>query len=109
MCISAEGMRLRARNTDCDPLLRRDVQAVISSAWGILLGGGGGRMNMIKGLKKVVPPHRRGAKLAAASDPSIEIIRKRAYELFLARGATHGADLSDWFKAEQDSRTPPQR
>ena len=64
-------------------------------------------MNMIKGLKKVVPPHRRGAKLAAASDPSIEIIRKRAYELFLARGATHGSDLSDWFKAEQDSARRP--
>ena len=66
-------------------------------------------MKMIKGLKKVVPLHRQGAKLAAASDPSIEIIRKHAYELFLARGATHGADLADWFKAEQDLGLPSQR
>ena len=66
-------------------------------------------MKMIKGLKKVVPLHRQGAKLVAASDPSIEIIRKRAYELFVARGATDGADLADWFKAEQDLRTPSQR
>ena len=66
-------------------------------------------MKMIKRLKKVVPLRRQEAKLAAVSDPSIEIIRKRAYELFLARGATHGADLADWFTAEQDLRTASQR
>jgi len=37
------------------------------------------------------------------------MIRERAYELFLARGATHGADLADWFEAEQDLRTASQR
>jgi hypothetical protein len=37
------------------------------------------------------------------------MIRKRSYELFLARGATHGADLADWFEAEQDLRAASQR
>jgi hypothetical protein len=32
------------------------------------------------------------------------MIRKRAYELFLSRGAAHGADLADWFRAEQELR-----
>ena len=66
-------------------------------------------MNAIKGRKKVVPLHRQRAKLAAVSESNIEMIRERAYELFLARGATHGADLADWFQAEQDLRTPSQR
>ena len=33
-----------------------------------------------------------------------DIIRIRAYELFLARGATHGDDLADWFTAERELR-----
>ena len=34
-----------------------------------------------------------------------ETIQMRAYEFFLKRGATHGNDLADWFKAEQELRT----
>jgi len=34
-----------------------------------------------------------------------EQIRMRAYEFFLKRGATHGDDLADWFRAEQELRT----
>jgi hypothetical protein len=34
--------------------------------------------------------------------PSFEQIQRRAYELFMARGATHGCDLADWFNAEQE-------
>lgn len=34
--------------------------------------------------------------------PSFEQIQRRAYELFVARGATHGGDLTDWFIAEQE-------
>ncbi len=55
-------------------------------------------------VKKAATPNGRGAKLAAVSESSIEMIRERAYELFLTRGATHGADLADWFEAEQDLR-----
>jgi len=39
---------------------------------------------------------------AEVSEHSVEMIHKRADELFLARGATHGADLADWFKVEQE-------
>ncbi|MBV8450878.1 MAG: DUF2934 domain-containing protein [Deltaproteobacteria bacterium] len=36
------------------------------------------------------------------SSPSFEQIQQRAYELFEARGATHGYDWADWFRAEQE-------
>jgi Protein of unknown function (DUF2934) len=34
--------------------------------------------------------------------PSEEEVRVRAYELYLARGCTHGGDLMDWFAAEHE-------
>lgn len=34
--------------------------------------------------------------------PSADEVRVRAYELFAARGYTHGADLADWFAAERE-------
>jgi hypothetical protein len=36
------------------------------------------------------------------SSPSFEQIQRRAYELFMARGGTHGCDWADWFTAEQE-------
>jgi len=33
---------------------------------------------------------------------SMEQIRMRAYELFMARGGCHGNDLADWFVAERE-------
>jgi hypothetical protein len=33
---------------------------------------------------------------------SMEQIRMRAYELFIARGGYHGNDLADWFMAERE-------
>ena len=36
--------------------------------------------------------------------PTREDIERRAYELFIARGAIHGNDLEDWFRAEQEFR-----
>lgn len=41
---------------------------------------------------------------AADAGSHIDFIRVRAYELFLARGATHGDDLADWFTAERELR-----
>jgi hypothetical protein len=29
-------------------------------------------------------------------------IAQRAYELYLARGGSHGQDMDDWFRAEQE-------
>jgi hypothetical protein len=66
-------------------------------------------MSMIKGRKKPATLNRQGANLAAVSESRIEMIRERAYELFLARGATHGADLTDWLEAEQACARRPQR
>ena len=36
---------------------------------------------------------------------SPEAISKRAYEIYLARGGTHGLDQEDWLKAEAELRT----
>ncbi|MFZ0889243.1 MAG: DUF2934 domain-containing protein [Candidatus Binataceae bacterium] len=43
-------------------------------------------------------------ELGAAIAPSAEHIRLRAYEIFVARGGTHGDDLADWFIAELELR-----
>jgi len=37
-------------------------------------------------------------------EPSEEMIRFRAYELFLARGGEHGRHLDDWLAAERELR-----
>jgi hypothetical protein len=34
--------------------------------------------------------------------PTFEQIQRRSYELFLARGGTHGCDWADWFAAERE-------
>lgn len=46
------------------------------------------------------------AKLAAAAEtPNIEEeIRRRAYELFEARGGEDGHELEDWLRAEEEIR-----
>ena len=31
-----------------------------------------------------------------------EIVRRRAYELYVDRGMENGRDLEDWFRAEQE-------
>ena len=36
--------------------------------------------------------------------PANEDIAKRAYEIFLARGSSHGSDLEDWLQAERELR-----
>jgi len=39
-----------------------------------------------------------------AAATTLETIRARAYELFVARGGAHGDDLADWFNAERELR-----
>jgi len=43
--------------------------------------------------------------------PTHEQIARRAYELYLARGGTHGSEQADWFQAERELRqfTAPQQ
>jgi DUF2934 family protein len=36
--------------------------------------------------------------------PTEEEVRRRAYELYLTRGGTHGAALDDWLRAERELR-----
>jgi len=51
------------------------------------------------------PAGRRGAQSGdakAASRPSADDVARRAYDIFLARGATHGSDLDDWLQAEHE-------
>ena len=38
------------------------------------------------------------------AETATELVEKRAYEVFLSRGAAHGADLSDWLEAERQLR-----
>lgn len=42
------------------------------------------------------------ASVANGASPTFEQIQRRAYELFEARGSSHGCDWSDWFTAEQE-------
>lgn len=43
----------------------------------------------------------RGSKSQAVSYSPQDVAR-RAYELFLERGAEHGRDLEDWLRAERE-------
>lgn len=36
--------------------------------------------------------------------PAREEIARRAYELYVARGGTHGYDIEDWLQAERELR-----
>ncbi|MGZ3420269.1 MAG: DUF2934 domain-containing protein [Polyangiales bacterium] len=42
---------------------------------------------------------------AAAAKPTHDEIARRAYELWLARGATHGTHLENWLEAERELHT----
>jgi hypothetical protein len=47
-----------------------------------------------------VMPQSAGDTTAANVDR--ERIAQRAYELYLARGGSHGQDMEDWFTAERE-------
>jgi hypothetical protein len=51
-------------------------------------------------------PRRR---TAAMKEIPHEEIRKRAYQIFQARGGGHGQDLDDWLQAERELRRPGKR
>lgn len=40
----------------------------------------------------------------ALPQPNPEDVRRRAYEIYVRRGGTHGADLDDWYEAERELR-----
>ena len=41
--------------------------------------------------------------------PGHDDIARRAYELYLRRGATDGLALADWLEAERELARPPKR
>jgi hypothetical protein len=47
-------------------------------------------------------PLRRRSDTLPKRDPIRDAIETRAFELFLARGGTHGHDVEDWLKAEHE-------
>jgi hypothetical protein len=42
-----------------------------------------------------------GSHSAVRKSPMTDDIERRAYHLYLGRGATHGHDLDDWLEAER--------
>ena len=45
----------------------------------------------------------RKSQMKIVADPNIaEQIRRRAYELYEARGREEGRELEDWFRAEEE-------
>ena len=55
---------------------------------------------------KKMPVTPRAAQPTAKTDVvtrvSAEAIKRRAYNLFLARGSKHGHDVEDWLRAETE-------
>ena len=47
-------------------------------------------------------PRASKAKAAEPVPSLADALRRRAYELHLERGGTHGGDLDDWLRAEQE-------
>lgn len=42
------------------------------------------------------------SKKAVGNGPTRQDIARRAYEIYLRRGGTHGYDIEDWLQAEQE-------
>ena len=45
------------------------------------------------------------APSSAAKEPSVDDIRRRAYERYLERGGRHGEHVDDWIEAEKELRS----
>ncbi len=54
-------------------------------------------------IKKNTPSigKERSNAMNISNEKVFEAVRKRAYELYLKRGATHGSDQADWLEAER--------
>jgi hypothetical protein len=70
-------------------------QVALDPAAQPLVAEGSPSMHATQGL------NRPGVNASAAID---ETIAARAYELYQARGGTHGADMDDWLQAERELR-----
>ena len=52
-------------------------------------------------------PKTRRARAAAVPvpEPSVDDIRRRAYERYLERGGNHGQHFDDWLEAERELKS----
>lgn len=50
------------------------------------------------------PKTRPAADVVTASGPTLDDIRRRAYEIYLRRGGTGGDPAADWLQAERELR-----
>ena len=53
-------------------------------------------------------PDRRKSPAKRKAAPSVadEVIARRAFEFYCARGGEHGRDMEDWLQAERELRSP---
>ena len=60
----------------------------------------------IAGIDEKKQEGNRGPDAIAAlpDGPSHDEIERRAYEIHLERGASHGSDMDDWLQAERELR-----
>lgn len=42
-----------------------------------------------------------GSRTSSRNSPLMEDIARRAYEIYMNRGGTHGRDMDDWLQAER--------
>lgn len=47
-------------------------------------------------------PQRKSMKIVAQNPNVADLIRRRAYELYEARGREEGRELEDWLRAEAE-------
>jgi len=60
-------------------------------------------MAKVAAIRTKAPARRaRGTKTEAERSASREDVERRAFEIYLARGASEGDALSDWYRAEQE-------
>ena len=50
-------------------------------------------------------PRRARAAAARGPEPSVDDIRRRAYERYLERGGNDGQHFDDWIEAEKELRS----
>ena len=55
-----------------------------------------------RGRRSPESPAALPAAATATSAPAPELIARRAYALFQARGGDHGNDVEDWLEAERE-------
>jgi hypothetical protein len=59
--------------------------------------------------KKSLQFENKPTNKTPVSPPSAEEIRRRAHQIFLARGGVPGKELDDWLQAEHELKYPKSR